>query len=280
MEKQIESLVKMPITQVMATLEILQNAGITPNGLKNLRRNPERAKEIRKILKQHETRTSRSYPDEYKVGSIKRQVEALLKVPEWKNLDAAWALNEAQSWYDSLNLPAWVESPLVYVRHEAVGGYHNGLDKALSFIDSSRTFYNYRNGQMTSDRLRQLERTSDMESDLKKQQQGDFRIVPSQAGIRWGGYSVSEARDSVDSEEFLLGAFAEACRAISTPNRYVRWEQLHTDCGGDEFDDPDSDSRWDRAPIFEFYDGEVRFAARHVGDVSVNYGSASGFLSQ
>lgn len=263
-----------------ATIKSLEDAGVTPLGLKKIRSNPELASQIATLLGGRERRTKYVYPPEYKPLGIVEQVKALQKVPAFTELDAAWALNEAQAWYDGLDLPDWIENPLVYVWHESLGGYHNALDLILKAIAKERKFHNYREGQLTPERLRQSEATREAELSLKADQPGDFLIVPSQVGDRWGNYPVKEVRESYEDGEFGHGSVAGGCLILSHPNRMVRFDELDMDFPGDEFDHPDADDRFGRAPIFGFYDGKVGFGTGHVGDAYGGYGSVSGFLPQ
>ena len=274
------SLNQIPANEWYQTLVTLQKAGITAGDLKKIRSNPEYATEIAKLLAVRERRTKYRYPSEFQPLSIIEQIKVLQKVPAFAELNAAWALNEAQSWYDELDHPEWVEQPLVYVWHESVGGYHNAIDLVLSAIAKERKFHNYRKGQLTPERLRQSEATREAELKLKAGQPGDFLIVPSQVGDRWGGYSVKEVRESYDEGEFGHGAVAAGCLALTHPKRLARWEELDMDCSGDEFDDLDSDARFARAPLFGFSDGEVVFDASWLSFAHGHYGSASGFLPQ
>lgn len=263
-----------------ATLKSLEDAGVTPLGLKKIRSNPELASQIATLLAGRERRTKYVYPPEYKPLGIVEQVKALQKVPAFAELDAAWALNEAPAWYDDLDLPDWIENPLVYVWHESLGGYHNAIDLILKAIAKERKFYNYRDGQLTPERLRQSEATREAELSIKADQPGDFLIVPSQVGDRWGNYPVKEVRESYDEGEFGHGSVAGGCLILSHPNRLVRFDELDMDFPGDEFDDPDADDRFDRAPVFRFDGGEVEFGTYHVVSADVGYGSVSGFLPQ
>lgn len=263
-----------------ATLKSLEDAGVTSLGLKKIRSNPELALQIAKLLAGRERRTEHVYPSEYKPLGIAEQVKALQKFPVFAELDAVWALNEAQGWYDGLSLPDWIEHPLVYVWHESIGGYNNALNLILKAIAKSRPLCNYREGQLTSKRLRQSEATREAELKLKSDQPGDFLIVPSQMGNRWGGYSVKEVRKSYDDGEFGHGSVAGGCLVLSHPNRLVRFEELAMDFPGDEFDNLDADARFDRAPFFRFFNGKNRFDTSHIAYVSDYSGSVSGFLPQ
>ena len=241
----------------------------------------------RQIIVEHlyaneEVESNLTYPEEYSRKSIREQVEALLE--PFPNLNATWTLTKAQAWYDSLkDLPEWVEGPLVYVWWEAFGSYEAALTEVLAAIaKTGRPFTNYRQGQLGPRYLQQVQRTAGMEAKLKKNQPGDLIIVPSQAGLKWRGKSVRRARVLYkwnEKNEFGSGSVAEGCRIISHPERFVRWEQLHVDCAGDEFS-PIAGGEFSRAPIFSFGDGQLEFGTSRVNGVGGHCGSASGFLPQ
>ncbi len=273
-------LTETPGSELHATWEALAAAGIRRADLKKIRSNPELAGQIAKILAVRERRTTYTYPSEYHPLSIVEQVKALQKVPAFNELDASWALNEAQAWYNDLELPDWIENPLVYVWNESLGGYHNALELVLKAIANERKLYNYRERQLTPEHLRQSEATREAELKLKADQPGDFLVVPSQVGDRWGNYSVKEVRESYGEGEFGLSSVAVGCLALSHPNRLVRWEQLHMDCAGDEFDDPDAGGRFDRAPCFNFNVGKVEFGTFWFDNAYQYFGSASAFVPQ
>jgi len=167
-----------------ATLKSLEDAGVTPDGLKKIRSNPKLAAQIAKLLADRERRTQFIYPSQYQPLSILDQVQKLQQVPAFAELDATWVLNKAQAWYKSLLLPDWVENPLVYVWHEALGGYHATHDLVLNAIAKQRKFHNYREGKLTEKYLQQHELTRRAEAKLKAHQPGGFLVVPSQAGER------------------------------------------------------------------------------------------------
>ena len=273
-------LTETPGSELHATWETLATAGIGRADLKKIRSNPDLAQKIAKLLAVRERRTKYRYPSEFKPIGITDQIKTLQKVPAFAELDASWALNDGQAWYDDLEHPEWVEKPLVYIWHEAVGGYHTALDLVFSAIAKERKFCNHRKGQLTPERLRQAEVTREAEAMLKADQPGGFLIVPSQVGDRWGGYSVKEARESFDENEFGHGSLATGCLALTHPERLVRLEELDMDCPGDEFDHPDAGDRFDHAPYFEFYDGKVTFGTLHVGASHDSYGSVSGSAQQ
>lgn len=233
---------------------------------------------VREDYADEEVPSSYTYPPEYRPRSIREQVERLQAVSDFNGLDAAWALDQGQAWYDSLSLPDWVEGPLVYIWHECMsGGYHQLLEQLLQVIADTRRFHNYRRGQLTPAQLRQHAQTVEMERLIKVNQPGDLIIVPSQAGLRHRGCSTRRSHVRFMSQEFGLGSVAEACRTITHPERFMRWEQLHVDCAGDEFA-PVADGQFVRAPGFVWRDGRLRFRTVRVDLVYEGYGSSSGFL--
>lgn len=219
------------------------------------------------------------YPPEYKLRSIREQVERLLTL--FPNLNAEWALQHGQQWYDGLTLPKWIEGPLVYPWWEVFGGYHAALAELFSFrkIVENFTLYNNREGKLDPSHLRQTELTARFERQLKVIQPGDFLIVPSQAGLRWRGKSVGRGRVLYADNEFGLGSVAETSRALTHPERYVRFEELDTDCAGDEFS-LDADGQFGRVPYFRYGGNELLFDTRFVDDPHGNLGSASGLFPQ
>lgn len=215
------------------------------------------------------------YPPEYRLRSIREQVERLLM--SFPNLNATWALERGQRWYDSLTLPKWVEGPLVYPWWEFFGTYRGALAEILKKLADSRAIYNYREGRLGPEYLRQTELTARLEALIKVSQPGDLLIVPSQAGLRWRGKSVRRGRVLYAENEFGLGSVAECARALTHPERYGRWEQLHTDLGGDDCS-PLADDPFDRAPSLRFGDGKLKFDVFWVGFAHENYGPASAFF--
>ncbi len=82
----------------------------------------------------------------------------------------------------------------------------------------------------------------------------------------------------MDVNECGLGAFAVGIMLLTHPERLQHYDDLWIDCAGDEFHDPQgSDAPFDRAPLFYFYDGKLKFGAGWCGDAGGFYGSASGW---
>jgi hypothetical protein len=154
------------------------------------------------------------------------------------------------------------------------------ISVVLAKIAATRSFYNYRANQM--DRFRVHARTAMAIEQLATQQggNGDILVAALQLGMRHRGRSTRRAREVFVRNEFGATSVIGGSVTLTHPERFVRWEQLHMDCPGHEFDDPDSDVRFDLAPFFDFNDGEVKFDASTVDVASVRYGSASGFVPQ
>lgn len=161
--------------------------------------------------------------------------------------------------------------------------YNEAVQKVLDLIKQTRDgkFYNYREGQLGPKQLRQHARTVSVFQKLgDEQKDNDILVVPAQFGLRHRGRSVRRAREVMQSNEFGLGAFGIGIMLLTHPERLAHYDDLYVDCAGDEFDDPDADVRFDRAPFFDFGGGGVRFVADWFGGASGSFGSASAFVPQ
>jgi len=160
--------------------------------------------------------------------------------------------------------------------------YGEALQKVLDLIKQTRDgkFYNYREGQLGSDRLRQHAKTAKVGAKLGQEQEGyDILVVPCQFGIKHRGRSVRRAREVMNAQEFGLGAFAVACMILTHPERLKHYDDLWIDCAGDEYD-PVADGSFGGAPIFSFGGGGVGFGGDYVGIADGDCGAASGFVPQ
>src|SRR3989344_453808 len=164
--------------------------------------------------------------------------------------------------------------------------YGEAGEKVLEMIASKRKFYNYRDGQLGANHLRQHGKSVEGFGKLGDEQKAngqpcDILVVPAQFGLRHKGRSVRLVREVFTESEFGLGAFAIGIMVLTHPERLVQWEQLHVDCAGDEFSsDAEGDFSFSRAPLFVFYDGKVKFYARWYDRARENCGSASAFVTQ
>ena len=237
-----------------------------------------------------------TYPKEYKGPKpIADQIKALAEI---FGLDPSQALEFAK------NLPklpdgaeGWFAVPSV----DAIVAKHfpevtplNGAQKYCQAVQlvhakiaASRSFYNYREGQITPAQLRVHARTAHALDLIAETQKGDpstgsvpsILIIAAQLGMRHRGKSVRRAREVFVQSEFGLGSLAVGSIVLTHPERLVRWEELDMDCPGDEFV-LDADGDFSGAPIFDFDDDGVKFNANRVDNALVVYGSVSAFLPQ
>jgi hypothetical protein len=160
--------------------------------------------------------------------------------------------------------------------------YGEAVQKVIDAIKKSRNgkFFNYREGELGPDQLRQSARTTDVFQKLTLEQKDhDILVVPAQFGLRHRGRSVRRVREVLLGNEFGLGAFAVGIMILTHPERLMNYDDLWIDCAGDEFA-PDADGKFSGAPCFGFDDDEVEFGT---GDVSIaggRFGTASGFSPQ
>jgi hypothetical protein len=238
-------------------------------------------------FKNEEVRSSYAYPKEYKgPKSIADQIKALAAI---LNLDSTSALafveklpslpDGAEGWFAIPNLAALAKKQFSKVTDPAMQ-YCRSVQLIHEKIASSRSFDNYREGQITPQQLRMSERTTyALNLIASDQKDGDILIIAAQLGLRHRGRSVRRARVVFTSKEFGLDPLMVGAITLTHPERFVRWEQLHIDCAGAEFA-PDGGGQFVRAPFFVFRGDGLRFGAGRVGVANDNYGSASGFLPQ
>lgn len=181
-------------------------------------------------------------------------------------------------------LPPNAEGWFAIPRWEKVAPtYNEAVQKVLDLIKQTRNgkFYNYREGQLGPERLRQTARGQKLWETLgNEQKDNDILVVPAQFGLRHRGRSVRRAREVMQVNEFGLGAFAIGIMILTHPERLMNYDDLYIDCAGDEFDDPDAVVRFGRAPFFHFDDGGVEFDALWFDGASGRYGSASALVPQ
>ena len=227
-----------------------------------------------------------TYPKEYKGPKpIAQQVKTIATM---FGLDGAQALEFAKN---LPTLPEGAEGWFAIPKVSAVAKQFPAItDKAEQYCEAvklvhtkladSRSFFtNYLNGEIVPSKLRQHARTATFLENLEAEQTGDILIIAVQYGMRHRGKSVRRARETFASNEFGLGAFAIGCMALVHPERYVRWEELDTDCAGDEFA-PDAGGVFSEAPFFRFRYYGLVFGAGGVSYAYVRCGSVSGFVPQ
>lgn len=233
-----------------------------------------------------EVRSSYTYPKEYKGPKpINDQIKAIAKI---FGLDPSHALefaktlpelpNGAEGWFAIPSVDALATKHFPEVTDPAQK-YCQAVQLVHTKIADSRSFYNYREGQITPAQLRVHARTAHALDLIAETQKGDILIVAAQLGMRHRGKSVRRAREVFVANEFGLGSLAVGSIVLTHPERLVRWEELDMDCSGDEFS-PGADGDFSLSPDFYFSGGEVEFDARFVGYPHDFFGSVSGFLSQ
>ena len=181
------------------------------------------------------------------------------------------------------SLPSNAEGWFAIPRWEKIAPtYNEAVQKVLDLIKKTRNgkFYNYREGNLGPQYLRQSAKTEKIFQVLGDEQKDhDILVVPTQFGLNHRGKSVRRAREIMNASEFGLGAFAIGIMILTHPERLQHYDDLWIDCAGDEYS-PRADGDFSSAPCFGFRGGGVKFVTYSVGVVSDGYGSVSGFLSQ
>ncbi len=179
------------------------------------------------------------------------------------------------------DLPPNAEGWFAIPRWEKISPtYGEAVQKVLDLIKQTRNgaFYNYREGQLGPQYLRQSTKASKAFQKLGDEQKDhDILVVSAQFGLRHRGRSVRRAREVMNASEFSLGAFAIGIMILTHPERLQHYDDLWIDCAGDEFS-PVADGDFSKSPFFRFDVGRVKFGACWVGYAVDDYGSASGFL--
>jgi hypothetical protein len=235
--------------------------------------------------KNEEVRTVYGYPQEYKGPKlIEQQIKAIAEI---FGLDPASALeyakklpvlpDGAEGWFAIPSVDALAAKHFPEVT-DPVEKYCRALQLVHQKIAESRSFYNYRDGQIDTAHIKVSLRTQEMMQKIAETQKGDILIIAAQLGKRHGGRSVRRAREVFVANEYGLTSVAGGSIVLVHPERLVRWEELDMDMAGDEFS-VDGDGFFGHAPFFYFH-GKVRFGTEGVSDPFDNFGSASGFVSQ
>jgi hypothetical protein len=222
-----------------------------------------------------ERESSYGYPKSYKPKGITEQTNILRQLFS--------GIGYADEKLAEQPLPANTEGWFAIPRWQSVAEtYEEAVKKVLDLIKKQRKgkFYNWREGRLGAQYLRQHERTVKKLEALADQQKGyDILVVACQFGLHHRGRSVRRAREVFTANEFGLGAFEVGCMLLTHPERLQDYDDLWIDCAGDEYA-PDADGDFSYAPCFDFDEGEVRFGTYWFDDASSGYGSASASLPQ
>lgn len=268
-----------------ATEKALREVGLDKDGLQRLIENGgELQADIVASIKKHsissqfadeEVKSNYGYLSGYKPKGITEQTNILRQLfPGIGFADEKIAEQplppNAEGWFA---IPRW---------QSVAKTYNEAVQKALELIKKQRKgkFYNYREGELGEQYLRQHGRTVKKLETLGDQQKGyDILVVATQFGLRHRGRSVRRAREIMNASEFGLGAFEIGCMLLTHPERLRHYDDLWIDCAGDEYR-PGADGQFDSAPCFGFGAGRVKFFTCWCRYASECYGSASGFLPQ
>jgi hypothetical protein len=160
--------------------------------------------------------------------------------------------------------------------------YTEAVEKVLAKINETRNgkFYNYREGKLGSDYLKQSAKTEKVFQTLGDEQKDhDILVVAAQFGIRHRGRSVRRACEVMQVNEYGLGAFAVGIMLLTHPERLMNYDDLHVNCAGDGYA-PEADGVFSFAPFFNFDGDRVKFGAVWYGYANGRCGSSSAFLPQ
>jgi hypothetical protein len=225
-----------------------------------------------------EVASSYTYPPGYAPKPLEAQIAKLRDT--WPKLNPGNALIELER----QPLVSGAEALFAFVRFQSLAPIYNDAfaNEVLPALSQSRNgrFYNGRDGQLDSQRLRMSVRTAEAIEVLFGRQKSDILVVPMQLGMTYRGKSVRRSRELFGEGEFGLSSLMAGSVLIVHPEREVQWEQLHMDCAGDEYS-PEADGRFPLAPFFIFFvDGRLGFVTDDVSDPHGHYGSASALLPQ
>ena len=157
--------------------------------------------------------------------------------------------------------------------------YCRALLFAFGKLAASRSFQNWREGQIDPAHLRMSARLVEAMKVLGETQKGDILVIAAQLGMRHRGRSTRRAREVFVPNEYGCGSLMGASIALTHPKRFVRWEELDMDLPGDEFS-PKADGVFSKAPILNVNDDRLKFDTNDVDNANENYGTASFFLPQ
>lgn len=234
-----------------------------------------------------------TYPPEYQGPKpIKEQIETIAKIFD---LDPSQALDFAENLpalesfvpADALQWTGWFAIPSVDAlakKHfpevtDPAEKYCRAVQLVHDKIAFSRSFCNFRKGEITPAQFRVHARTAQALEKLVLTQPGDILVIAAQLGIYHRGRSVRRAREVFVANEFGLGSVAGGSIALTHPERFARGEELGIDLPGDEYA-PDADGDFSRALYFSFNGDELCFGMLRVVNAHDNGGSGSAFLPQ
>lgn len=196
-----------------SALKALKEVGLDKDGLQKLIENGDefqariitgiRELSVSNQFADEEVESSYVYPEDYKAKGITAQTNILRQlVPGIGFADEKLAEQplppNAEGWFA---IPRW---------QKVAETYGKAVEKVLELIKQQHKgkFYNWREGKLGEQYLRQYERTAKKLQVLGDQQKDyDILVIPAQFGFHHRGRSVRRAREVFTANEFGLGAF-------------------------------------------------------------------------
>jgi len=142
--------------------------------------------------------------------------------------------------------------------------YNEAVEKVLNKIKETRPFYNWREGEISSEYLRVSSKKG---------------VIPEIINAQFGESHKGESVDTVrKTSELLLGAYEVGIMLLTHPDRLAKYEDLWIDCPGDEYF-YEADGDFSFAPSFRWDDGKLGFVTYWAGDANDRFGAVSAFGS-
>jgi len=224
--------------------------------------------------KDEEVKSTYVYPEGHKVKGITEQTYILRQFFPGVGF-ANEKLAEAE-------LPKLAEGRFAIPKWQTIAPtYNDAFLKVLEALEKSRKdgLYNYQDGILGSEYLRQLPRSVGFLERLSVEQPDhDILVVPAQFGLRHRGRSPRRARVVFQPNEFFLGAFAVGIMILTHPERFTKDEDLCVDCSGDEYS-PGANDDFSCVPCFG-WGGELVFGVDWTHRADDDIGTVSAFVSQ
>ncbi len=224
-----------------------------------------------------EVGSDRVYPEGYFHRPICEQLVLLSK--HFTKQDASEILACSKSMPD---LPPYAEHGFAMPKWKTVAKtYNEATEFVLDRLAASRTFKNWRAGELGQKYMRLSERTEEGLAILDNAYKGDYTVLPAQFGLMHRGRSTRKVRTIYLPHEFGLGPYETGVMLLSHPERLQgKPNELYVDCPGVEYS-PYADGRFTVALYFGWCDYcGLDFIAHWAYGPFSDCGSASGLLPQ
>ncbi|MBN2585163.1 hypothetical protein JXA59_00745 [Patescibacteria group bacterium] len=223
------------------------------------------------------------YPKGWKSATIEEQKARLIKLfkrIDLSQVDALVAKVKAQKLADGLAvIPKLAYLAELWNITDPYGkGYGAMCEKLFELIAASRSFYNYRAGQMDEQHIRIMEDVREQLKKLEAETPGDVLVLSFNFGDLYAGFSPRNARfEALNNNQLPLITAQVACLLLTMPDRLTAYGQLFVDCSGDEWD-WSADGDWTDSVYFAFDDGQLVFDDRRAGYPDDDCGTVVAFL--